>query len=467
MSITSPITIAALVALVAVLWGGIAFKLRQSPLIGYIIAGIVLGPSGLKLVENRETVTLLAEFGVLTLLFVVGMELDLRRFVKAWRIVVITALAQIAGSVGLLLILYNFLGWSLGLAILLGFVVSVSSTAVVIKMLESSGELSTPAGRISVGVLIAQDIAVVPMMLVLSSLTDEGFTVSDLGRIVFSVAFLAFLIWILVRRKVHLPLGRLVIGNVDLAPLVALAYCFTGAALSGLADLSPAYGAFLAGMLIGNSDYSNQILHAVHPIQSVLMMVFFLSTGLLLEPGFIWQNLQIIMLLLFIVLIFKTALNIGVIRFLSGSWSVAILAGVALAQIGEFSFLLAEAGTRYRLISHADAQVVATVTVFSLVLSPFAMIGARRLQKCVESGHTSWRDILGIFWISSTDVKNIVDTASRLTDTSPTPPPPAPEQDAGPVNVSSKKTKSASGKKKLPPAPDDNDQDQDDARLPA
>ncbi len=431
MHVSSPITIIAVVALVAVLWGGVAFRLRQSPLIGYIIAGIVLGPSGLSLVEDRETVALLAEFGVLTLLFVVGMELDLRRFVNAWRVVVLTALAQIAGSVGLLLLLHVVLGWSLGLAILLGFVVSLSSTAVVIKMLESSGELSSPAGRISVGVLIAQDIAVVPMMLVLSSLAAEGFTPLDLLRVLFSVSFLALLIWILVRRKVRLPLGKIVVGNADLAPLVTLAYCFGGAALSGLVDLSPAYGAFLAGLLIGNSDYRGVMLHAVHPIQSVLMMVFFLSTGLMLDPSFIWLNLQVILVLLFIVLVFKTLLNIGVIRLLSGSWSLAILAGVALAQIGEFSFLLAETGIRYRLISQADAQVVATVTVFSLVFSPFGMIGARRLHARIEAGRTSWRDMLGIFSIRRADVQeSIMDTASRLAGGAP--PVPAPEQDSEP-----------------------------------
>jgi len=387
------LTAAALVALAALVCGVIMARLRQPAIVGYILAGVVLGPSGLELVANREAVSTLAEFGVLMLLFVVGIELDLGRFIRGWKVAVFVTLVQIAGSVGTALALRPLLGWSFGMALVLGFAVAVSSTAVVIKILESSGDHDSATGRTTIGILIAQDMAVVPMMLVLGGMGRHGIAPLDAAKVVFSVAFLAALFWLLVNRRLRLPITGKLARNVELGPLTALAWCFGAAALSGLMDLSPAYGAFLAGVVIGNSSQRETILKSVEPVQNVLLMVFFLSIGLLLDFAFIWKNLGSVLLLLLMVTLFKTALNVAALRLLRQDWSSAVLAGAALAQIGEFSFLLAEVGKASKLITAAETRLVVAVAVLSLALSPFWLFTMRRLHRV--AGVSSLKSLLG------------------------------------------------------------------------
>jgi CPA2 family monovalent cation:H+ antiporter-2 len=390
------LTAAALVALAALVCGVVMARLKQPAIVGYILAGVVLGPSGLELVANREAVTTLAEFGVLMLLFVVGIELDLRRFIQGWKLAAVVTLVQIAGSVGTALLLRPLLGWSFGMALVLGFAVAISSTAVVIKMLESSGDQDSAIGRATIGILIAQDMAVVPMMLVLGGMGRHGISPLDAGKVVFSVAFLAALFWLLVNRRLRLPVTGRLARHGELGPLTALAWCFGAAALSGLMDLSPAYGAFLAGVVIGNSSQRETILKSVEPVQNVLLMVFFLSIGLLLDFAFIWKNLGTVLLLLLMVTLFKTALNVAALRLLRQDWSNAVLAGAALAQIGEFSFLLADVGKATRLITGTETKLVVAVAVLSLALSPFWLFTMRRLHQV--AGATTLKGLLGALY---------------------------------------------------------------------
>lgn len=379
------LTAAALVALAALLCGVIMTRFRQPAIVGYILAGVVLGPSGLALVSNRDAISTLAEFGVLMLLFVVGIELDIRRFVQGWRVALFTTVIQIAGSVGTALLLRQMAGWSLGLSMVLGFAVAVSSTAVVIKMLESAGELDKPVGRSIIGILIAQDMAVVPMMLFLGSLERKGIMPIDIIKVVFSVVFLVVLFWLLLKQKLRLPITDRLARSPELGPLAALAWCFGAATLSGLMDLSPAYGAFLAGVMIGNSPQRETVLRHAAPVQAVLLMVFFLSIGLLLDFKFIWRNLGHVTTLLLMVTLFKTTLNVAALRLLGQDWRAAAFAGVALAQIGEFSFLLAEVGKASHLITASETKLVVAVTVLSLVLSPFWLFTMRRLRQVADT----------------------------------------------------------------------------------
>lgn len=385
------LTAAALVALAALMCGVVMTRFRQPAIVGYIMAGVVLGPSGAGLVSNRDAIGTLAEFGVLMLLFVVGIELDIRRFVQGWRVALFTTIIQIAGSVGTALLLRQVLGWSFGLAMVLGFAVAVSSTAVVIKMLESSGDLDKPVGRNVVGILIAQDMAVVPMMLFLGGLERKGIMPLDVAKVVFSVVFLVVLFWLLLKQKLRLPITDRLAKSGELGPLAALAWCFGAATLSGLLDLSPAYGAFLAGVVIGNSSQRETVLKNAAPVQSVLLMVFFLSIGLLLDFKFIWKNLGQVLTLLLMVTLFKTMLNVAALRLLRQDWRNSFFAGVALAQIGEFSFLLAEVGKAGRLITGSETKLVVAVTVLSLVLSPFWLFTMRRLHRVAD---TSLRGLL-------------------------------------------------------------------------
>ena len=385
------------VVMTALIFGMVFAHFRQPALVGYLIAGVVLGPTGLGVVESRGLVSVLAELGVLLLLFVVGMELSVRTLKYTWRIAVPAVILQTAGGLALMALVAWAFDLPPGTAILLGFVIALSSTAVAVKLLEEIGALRTRVGRVTVAVLIAQDLAFLPMLLIVRTTGDEGFTIAAAARIAVSVLLLVGLVWVLMRnRRQHLPFYRIITGHVDLGPLAGLFYCFGASAVIGLLGLSPAYGAFLAGLTIGNSAEREPMLAVVRPIQSVMVMVFFLSIGLLIDLVYIWENLGLVLVLFAVVTLFKSAMNIGILRLLNETWPRAFLGGVVISQIGEFSFLLAATGLAIGAISPEESKLVVSVTVFSLALSPFWLITARRLQHIVARRLRTWRQVFNL-----------------------------------------------------------------------
>lgn len=386
------------IVIVAALAGGLGLaRLKQPPILGYILAGILLGPSGMGLIQSREQVGLLAELGVLLLLFVVGMDLSLRTFKKVWIISTLCTVILIAFSILITALLAKCFGWSFGLSLLLGFVLSLSSTAVVVKMLESIGEMRTETGQLAIGVLIAQDLAIVPMILILRNLEKPWYDLTLIFKIILSIGLIAGLIVYLSRKqRVRIPLTQIIAGEKDLAPLASLTFCFAAAAISGLIGLSAAYGAFLAGLVLGNTHERLIMLETTKPIQSILMMAFFLSIGLLLDTSFIWEHLGTVIFVLLIVTIGKTAINIGVLRLLRLPWSQAFLIGVVLAQLGEFAFLLSTVGHETQIINDFGEKLVIALTVLSLALSPLWLTVARRLHTFAGSSNIT---LSGIFHV--------------------------------------------------------------------
>lgn len=384
------------VILAALLLGMGMVRLRQPAVLGYIFAGVVLGPSGFGLVEDRDGVGLLAELGVLMLLFIVGAELDLRRFVASWKVAVGTLAVQVTAGIAIGLALMTLLGWSFALAILAGFAFALSSTAVVIKMLEQSGELNSTTGRVAVGVLIAQDIAVVPMMLVLAVISEGVMSVSGAATVVGSVGFMVGLFWILTHKQIRIPVPERLTAHADLGPLIGLAICFGAATISGVLGLSPAYGAFLAGVLVGASTLRVSVIRHAHPVQAVLLMVFFLSIGLLVDLHFLWDNLGLVLALLLLVTVIKAVVNIGALRLLGEPWPRAVQVGVILAQIGEFSFLLATLSAERGILDEDGARMMVAVTVLSLAFSPLWLLVANRLDAVARQQIPTLRETLDV-----------------------------------------------------------------------
>ena len=385
----------AIVVSVALVCGLFLGRLRQPAIVGYILAGVVLGPSVLGFVEDREQIVLLAELGVLLLLFCIGMELDVGDFGSVLRFAVIATGLQIAIATAAILLLTWPLGWPWERGVLVGFGFALSSTAVTVKLLEDVGEIGGEVGRRAIAILIAQDLAIVPMMLFVATLApDSAVTVKAILPLIGSVLILAALIWFLGRRgRISLPLRDLARDQADLIAVGAVALCFAAAALSGLFGMSTAYGAFLAGLLLGNSTDRETMLRATLPIQGLLMMVFFLSIGLLIDLGFIWRNLGEILLMLLIVTLGKTAMNVGVLRFLKEPWPRAWLGGVALGQIGEFSFVIFALGLSVGAIGDEVYRLFVAVIALSLVISPLWLDSARRIQRLAVHADTL-RDLL-------------------------------------------------------------------------
>ena len=357
----SDITGIAIVAVAAMVCGMAMVRLRQPAIIGYIFAGLILGPNGLSLVENRETIDLLAQLGVIMLLFFIGMELSLRSFRTIWKVAIISALAQIGLSVGALYILGGLFDWPVEWAILFGFCLALSSTAVAVKVLEETGELRNNTGRLTVGILIAQDLAVAPMLVVISNMSaqNEGGMIHMIVEVSLSIGILLAIILFLTRRsKVNLPFHKIVSPNSDLKPLAALTFCFGFATIAGIIGLSPAFGAFLAGLIVGNSAQRQEVHENAGPIQAILIMVFFLSIGLLIDLPFVWENIWLILGLLLFVIIFKTALNVLILRLQGQSWQTAFSVSLVIGQLGEFSFVMAALlGMRFSVVTSLPVSI--------------------------------------------------------------------------------------------------------------
>ena len=400
MEASADLTGIAVVALAALLCGMAVARLRQPAIVGYILAGILLGPSALGVVSGREQIGTLAELGVLLLLFLVGMELSVRAFLVTWRLAVTAVSLQIGISVGVMLLASWAFDFSTSLAILLGFFVALSSTAVAIKMLEEIGQLRTRIGRVTVSILIAQDLAFLPMLLIVDFMGIGGFGFWDVIKFLASIGLLAALMAILNRRrKINLPFARIFAGHADLSPLTGLVYCFGAGAIFGVLGLSAAYGAFIAGLIIGNSAQRKVMLGVVQPVQSILVMVFFLSIGLLIDLRFIADNLGTVLLLLLMVTLFKTAMNVAIMRSLGESWQRAFLDGVIISQIGEFSFLLAASGLAWGAIGEDGAKLAVAVTVLSLTLSPIWLTTARRVEGMAAGRISTLTELLRLTYL--------------------------------------------------------------------
>jgi CPA2 family monovalent cation:H+ antiporter-2 len=371
----------ALVAVAATLCGMALARLKQPPIVGYIFAGIILGPSGFAFVEDRSMVGTLAELGVLMLLYFIGMELSLRSFRRIWKIAVGVSALQIGASIGVMLVFRWVLGWPIEHAILFAFVVALSSTAVAIRMLEDTDELRTRVGKVTVGVLIAQDLAVAPMLLVLESMTQEVAIITMIAKLAFSIGLIiAAVLYFSRRRAIDLPLGKIAEDKKELVPLAALTACFGFAALAGLFGLSPAFGAFMAGLLIGNSRQRTLFFELAKPIECILLMVFFLSIGLLIDLRFLWDNIGVVLSLWLFVTVFKTALNVGLLHMFGETWRNAFISSLMLAQIGEFSFVLGAAAVDQEIIKSDTHRLIVAITVMSLVTSPIWIATMRRLR---------------------------------------------------------------------------------------
>ena len=376
----------AVIAVTATLCGMAMVQFRQPPIIGYIFAGILLGPSTLGLVQDRESIETLAEIGVIMLLYFIGIELSLQSFRQIWKTAVGATALQIVVSLLLVLWLGPRFGLSLGQILLFAFCLAVSSTAVSVTVVQSIGESNTRTGQLVIGILIAQDLAIAPMLLIISGfgnggMPDAGSLTKIALEVSFSIAVLIAVIVLLTRKKsFNMPFADLIMTKRDLTPLAVLAWCFAFALVSGVLGLSPAFGAFLAGLTIGNSAQSHVAHKNAEPIKVVLLMVFFLSIGLLIDLGFLFNNFFVIITVLIGATLFKTLLNVIALRVLGRRWDEAFLSSLLLGQMGEFSFVMGAVAVSVALIDQTLMNYLISITVLSLITSPFYVAISRRLH---------------------------------------------------------------------------------------
>ena len=345
--------------------------LRQPHVVGYIVAGLLLGPSGFDFFREYALVARMGEIGVVLLLFFVGMETTPRQLLQGWRVTFLGTSLQIGASVGLMIGVGIWLDWPLGRSVLMGFVISLSSTAVVLNYLRETHRDKSKLGRDALGVLLAQDLALIPMLLAIGLLAGSGTDPDVLGlQATGGLLAVALLSWMTVGGVIRLPLSGYLRRDRELQVFLAFGLCLGFALLFGLFQLSSALGAFLAGMLVGVARETNWVHHRLEPFRVVFVALFFVSVGLLVDVPFLRENLFLVGGVTLVVFVANTLINALIFRWLGDSWTYSIFAGAHLAQIGEFSFVLAAAGAAQGMIPDFTHKLVIAVIALSLVLSP-------------------------------------------------------------------------------------------------
>ncbi|MFT5291053.1 MAG: CPA2 family monovalent cation:H+ antiporter-2 [Planctomycetota bacterium] len=356
--------------LVVLLVGAIVRRFGQPHVIAYLLVGVVLGPAGMSLFDG-EAVALVGEFGVILLLFFVGMEVNLSRLVTGWRVSVVGTLLQIVFSIAAVAAIGLWFDWPWSRIVLVGFAISLSSTALVVTMLRQWKEMETEAGQDALGVLLVQDVALAPMLIIVGLLGGSTPSRSLLAMQLAGGIGIVLLVMTLVRKKtIRLPFGDLLRRDHELQLFGAFLLCFFFAWLTGVAGLSTALGAFVAGLVVASARETEWIHRNLEPFRVLFVAAFFVSVGMLVDLRFFSEHWQPILALVLAAFLTNTLINAGTLHALGRGWGTSVYVGALLSQIGEFSFILAAVGKDIGIMTDFGYQLVLSVIVGSLVLGP-------------------------------------------------------------------------------------------------
>ncbi len=384
----------AIATVVALIFG----RLRLSVVAAFLVAGAILGPTGAGLVSETGVVNSLAEIGVVLLLFTVGLEISLSELGKMRREVLWAGGSQVSATVLVTMLVLVLWGRPVPEGLFIGFVVSLSSTAIVLKVLADRMEIDTAHGKVSVGVLIFQDLAVIAMMLLLPSLrqwetanpVEVGLTLAKAGGGVAALLVLArFIIPRLLNEVIRL-------NNREILGLTVMMLVMGTAFLAHRWGLSLGLGAFLAGLVVSESDYVHEIAAQVMPFRDIFTGVFFISVGMLLDLPFLARNLLLILPVAGAVVLLKTGATGAALRALEHPWRLVVIVSVGLMQIGEFSFLLMSEGYRIGLIGTVQYQFLLAIAILTMVATPFVMDAGPQIAGRWERWMTGRTSILDI-----------------------------------------------------------------------
>lgn len=366
---------------VAFLMGALAHRLRVSPVAGYLFAGVIIGPFTPGFVASTELATELAEIGVILLMFGVGLHFSLRDLLSVRRIAVPGALAQIAGATALGLGLALFLGWSVIAGLVFGLALSVASTVVLLRALQARDAVKTERGKIAVGWLIVEDLAMVLALVMLPVIANlMNGTVSDASAvarllIVTLLKVAGFIALMLIVGKRLIPAGLHWVAHTGSRELfrlavlsIALGVAF-GAAF--LFDVSFALGAFFAGMILGESQLSRRAAEETLPLRDAFAVLFFVSVGMLFDPGVVIEQPWPLVATVAIIIFGKSLIAYLIVRAFGHPNETALTVSASLAQIGEFSFILAGLGTGLGILPPEARDLILAGAILSILANPF------------------------------------------------------------------------------------------------
>jgi CPA2 family monovalent cation:H+ antiporter-2 len=369
------------------LLGGVFSRLGQSPLVGYLLAGMMLGgPGSFNVVQSEKNIEIIAELGVSMLLFSLGLEFSLTRLKELGARTLLGGILQVflttilGASAGLLV------GLTVAEAVAVGAMVPLSSTAIVLRVLMERAELDTGHGRNCLGVLLVQDMAVVPLALLMTLLAGGGSTqdvAMNVSRILGMAAGLVLTLYLLLNKIAVYALGTLTLErNRELTVLLSVVTGLGAAFAAHAAGISPALGAFVAGMFLGSSPFATQIRADISSLRVVLLTLFFGAAGMVADPSWILEHLSLVLSITALLTVGKSVIVWGIFRALRHPPAVAAATGICLAQIGEFAFVLASVGYTSGVLTEHIYLLLVSVAIVSLFFSPFLVpiapwLGAR------------------------------------------------------------------------------------------
>ncbi len=364
-------------------------RAKVPPIVGFLITGVLCGPYGFGLISDPHEVESIAEIGVVLLLFTVGIEFSLKQLARIRNFLLVGGGLQVLITIGTVYAIERLAGEGTKVALFLGMLVALSSTAIVLRLLADRGELDGPAGQAVLGVLIFQDLCVVPMVLFTPFLTgsgaSEGGAASDaIAVVVKALLFIGGAVvaarWVVPRLLHYVVATR----RREVFLLAIILLCLGTAWASARVGLSLALGAFIAGLVISESEYSHQALGEILPLREVFNSLFFISIGMLFDVRTVVHAPVTVFGAILVVIVVKTVITTGASIALGQSLRIAILAGLALAQIGEFSFVLSKVGLSSGLLDAAHYQLFLAVAVGTMTLTPVLLAIAPRIAAGLE-----------------------------------------------------------------------------------
>ena len=348
-------------------------RVKLPSVLGFLVTGMLAGPHWFGIISSPGEVEALAEIGIILLLFTIGVEMSIRELWDIKRSVLLGGTVQIATTILVVYFIGIHLGFDPSTSLFTGFLISLSSTAIVLKLLQEKAELDTPHGKTSLGILIFQDVMIVPMILITPLIAGAATGSGDtLGMFLLKATGIILLVlasarWIVPYLLYHIAKTR----NRELFLLSIVFICLATAWLTSSIGLSLALGAFMAGLIISESEYSHQAMGNIMPFRDIFMSFFFVSIGMLLDVSFFADNIVYLLLVALAVIIIK-ALSAGFATLVLGyPLRTIIITGLALAQVGEFSFVLSTFGLEYALLDNDKYQIFLAVSIITMAMTPF------------------------------------------------------------------------------------------------
>ncbi|MCB0668054.1 MAG: cation:proton antiporter [Saprospiraceae bacterium] len=356
-------------------------KAKLPSILGFLLTGVIIGPFSLSLISDPHEVEIISEIGVILLMFVIGMELSIKQLASIKKTVFIGGLLQVLLTITVTTVVYAFSGATWAEAVFMGFLISLSSTAIVLRMFQDRNEMSTAQGRNALGILIFQDLVVVPMMLIVPIMSGQSESIVNSVLSLLIKSALVIVITIISARYLVPKLLHEVARtrSKELFLLTTFTICFAVAFLTSEAGLSLALGAFLAGLIISESEYSHQVTSFILPFRAMFTSFFFISVGMLLDIQFFFSNILIVLGITIGVFILKGSIVALAVLILKYPARIAILTGLALFQVGEFAFILSKIGIEYGMLTEAMNQYFLAVSITSMLFTPFVFISSEKI----------------------------------------------------------------------------------------